>query len=328
MLFIVGPTAVGKNLLALGLALSFDGEIVNADSRQIYRFMEIGTAKPSVTDQALVPHHLIDILEPDARFSLALFLELAHQAIQDIQARGKLPIVVGGTGQYIRAILEGWQVPRVPPDGQLRQELEEEAKRDGAESLHRRLHQLDPEAASKIDPRNLRRVIRALEVFQVTGKPPSTVRHKHPTPYSPLIVGLTMSRQALYRRIDQRVEEMLETGLVEEVRGLLKLGYSPESPGLSTMGYKEITRHLRGELILEEASQRIKYETHRFARHQYAWFRLPDPRINWLQAGSEASGQAGGLVSEFLRRGDGYDKIASAQPTRVSDEIHQDARSR
>ncbi len=300
LIVILGPTAVGKSNLALRLALAFNGEIVNADSRQVYRLMDIGTAKPSLEDQGQVPHHLIDILNPDQEFSLALFLELAHQAIQDIHRRGKLPIATGGTGQYIWALLEGWQVPHAPPNARLRQELEEKAKQGGTEALYKRLSEIDPETASRVDPRNLRRVIRALEIYHSTGKAPSAVRRKQPPPYHRLIIGLTTTREDLYRRIDRRVDEMLEKGLVAEVHDLLRMGYSSASPCMSSMGYREIALHLRGEFTLEEAARRIKYETHRFARHQYAWFRLSDPRIHWLEVGPDLDLEAEALVKEFL----------------------------
>ena len=303
---------MGKSGLALPLARAFNGEIVGADSRQVYRLLDIGTAKPSSEDRAEVRHHLVGILDPEQEFSLALFLSLARKAIQDIHSRDKLPIVVGGTGQYIRALLEGWQVPHVPPNPKLRQELEEQANREGADSLHRTLYEIDAETASKISPNNLRRVIRALETYYGTSIVPSTLRRKQPPPYHPLIIGLTTSRENLYGMIDRRVDEMLEKGLVDEVRSLLDMGYSPELPCMSSMGYKETALHLIGELTLEEASQRTKYETHRFARRQYAWFRLKDPRIHWLEAGDNLRPKAEALVKGFLIEGHGCGTIAPA----------------
>ena len=302
VLIVAGPTAVGKSALALRLSRAFDGEIVNADSRQVYRYMDIGTAKPSPEDRNSVPHHLIDVLDPDQEFSLAMFLDLARGAIQDIHARGRLPIVTGGTGQYIWALVEGWRPPHVPPDPLLRQQLQREAGLDGGKALYERLHGVDPETASRIDPRNLRRVIRALEVHHATGAAPSTLRSKGPSPYNPVIVGLTTARDTLYSRIDHRVEEMMQKGLVAEVEGLLNRGYSSDLPSMSSMGYRETALHLKGELTLEEASQRIKHETHRFARHQYTWFRLKDPRVQWLEAGLGADRQAAALVMEALEK--------------------------
>ena len=311
VLFVLGPTAVGKSALALHLARAFDGEIVSADSRQVYRLMDVGTAKPSLHERASVPHHLIDILDPDQEFSLANFLELARQAVRDIHSRGKLPIAVGGTGQYLCALFEGWRVPAVPHDPRLRRELEEEAKRKGNEALHRQLSEVDPEAASRIDTRNVRRVIRALEIYRTTGTPPTNLRRKAQPPYHSFIIGLTTSREELYRRIDRRVEQMLKQGLEAEVRNLVNMECSAESPPMSSMGYKQMALFLAGGCTLREASQRIKFETHRFARQQYAWFRLADPRIHWLETGPKVTAQAAALVEGFLREGYACGKIAS-----------------
>ena len=302
---------MGKSAQALYLAQGFDGEIINADSRQVYRYMDIGTAKPSLEAQAQVPHHLVDILDPDQEFSLAMYLQLAGQAIWDIQSTGRLPIVTGGTGQYIWALLEGWQVPPVPPDAQLRHELEEKAKQEGVEALHKRLLEVDADSASRIGPHNLRRLIRALEIYHATGIAPSTMRRKGSPPYRSLVIGLHMQREELYRRIDRRIEGMIDNGLLGEVGKLLRMGYSPDLPCMSSMGYKEIALHLNGELTLEEASHRIKYETHRFARRQYAWFRLNDPRIHWLRAGAGVNDEAVALVEGWFRQDHGCVRIAS-----------------
>ena len=313
VLFVVGPTAVGKSALALHLALAFNGEIVNADSRQVYRLMDIGTAKPSPGDRERVRHHLIDILDPDQDFNLAVFLRMAREAIQGIRNRGKLPIVAGGTGQYIWALLEGWQVPHVPPHAGIRRELEDEAGRDGAGVLHQRLHEVDPQTASTIDPRNLRRVIRALEIYLTVGAAPSSLRRKHAPPsHRSFVIGLTLDRKALYGKIDRRVDDMLRRGLVEEVQDLLRAGYSPGLPCMASMGYREAALYLNGELTLEEAAQRIKYETHRFARRQYAWFRPADPRIHWVEAGLDVDRRAGDLAEKFLSEASDCGKIASA----------------
>ena len=312
VLFVVGPTAVGKSALALHLALAFNGEIVNADSRQVYRSMDIGTAKPSPGNRERVRHHLIDILDPDQDFSLAVFLHMAREAVQDIQNRGKLPIVAGGTGQYIWALLEGWQVPHVPPHARIRRELEDEARRDGADALYQRLREVDPQTASMMDPRNLRRVIRALEIYLTTGAAPSSLRRKHAPSHRSFVIGLTLDRKALYGKIDRRVDDMLRRGLVEEVQDLLRAGYSPGLPCMASMGYREAALYLNGELTLEEASQRIKYETHRFARRQYAWFRPADPRIHWVEAGLDVDRRAEDLAEKFLREASDCGKIASA----------------
>ena len=288
---------MGKSALALHLAEAFDGEIVNADSRQVYRYMDIGTAKPSPEEWQRVPHHLIDILDPDQEFTLATFLELAKKAIEDIHRRGRLPVLVGGTGQYVWALLEGWKVPRVAPDPSLRQKLE--AK--GRDALYRELEEVDPDSASSIGPTNVRRMVRALEVYYLTGVPFSRTRRKGDTPFRSLVLGLTVPRQELYRRVDGRVDIMLSEGWLDEVKGLLDRGYSPDLPSLSSLGYQELVSHLRGETSLSEAVERVKYNTHRFARHQYAWFRLKDPRIRWLEIGPEAAKEADAAVERFLR---------------------------
>ena len=300
LIAIVGPTASGKSRLALHLARAFNGEIINADSRQVYRHMDIGTAKPSVDDQRLVPHHLLNIIEPDVQFDLATFLRLAKAAIRDITGRRRLPIVVGGTGQYVWALLEGWQVPTGSPDPSLRRALQEEARLSSPETLHRRLANVDPQAAARIHPRNVRRVIRALEVHQSSQGLTSGQRAKHPPSFRSLVLGLTLERQALYQQIDQRVDEMVDRGLVEEVRHLLEMGYSPDFPAFSSAGYREMALHLQGQLPLGEAIQQIKYATHRLVRRQYSWFRPADSRIHWLDAATDPLPRMSVVVGEFL----------------------------
>lgn len=279
---IIGPTAVGKSELAFSLAQTLDGEIVNVDSRQSYRYMDIGTAKPSLEERRAIPHHLIDIVDPDEAFSLALYQSLAYRAIEDIQQRSKLPLLVGGSGLYMWSLIENWQIPQVPPDPEFRRHMEERAARAGIDSLYQQLLRIDPAAAKKIDPRNVRRVIRALEVCQVTGSPFSQLQRKKSPRFETLLLGLTANRDELYRRIDQRVDDMIKQGFVEEVKGLLDKGYGFELPAISSVGYKQIGRFIQGEVDLPTAIQQIKFETHRFARHQYAWFRLDDPSIHWF----------------------------------------------
>lgn len=293
---IVGPTAVGKSALALFLARRFDGEIVNADSRQVYRRMDIGTAKPSLEERRQVPHHLIDILDPDQEFSLQVFLKRAREAINDICSRNKLPLLVGGTGQYIWALLEGWCPPKAAPDHGLRARLQAM----GADGLFRELERVDPESAASIGPHNVRRLVRALEVYHRTGLPFSQARRKSSPEYDPLVLGLTAPRPELYRKIDNRIDIMVESGWVEEVKTLLEQGYAPDLPSMSSVGYAELASHLQGEISLEEAVRRAKHRTHRFARHQYAWFRLRDPRIHWLESAPGAEMVAEALVREFL----------------------------
>ena len=288
LIAIVGPTAAGKSALALRLAQHLGGEIVNGDSRLVYRHMDIGTAKPTPQERALVPHHLVDILDPDEPYSLALYLAQARQAIGDIQQQGRLPLLVGGTGQYIWGLLEGFRAPQVPPNPSLRARLEAQAVEEGHQALWQRLQTIDPVAASRIDPRNVRRVVRALEVYCETGIPFSQAQGRESPPYRSLVLGLTLERLRLYQRIDRRVEAMVESGWPQEVARLLEKGYSPELPAMSSLRYREMAACVRGEISLEEAVVRIKSATHRFARRQYAWFRLKDPRIHWLDGEEEA----------------------------------------
>ena len=283
---VVGPTSVGKSTLAARLAERLNGEIISADSRQVYRYMDIGTAKPSTAQLAVAPHHLIDIIDPDQEYSLALFLRQARAAANDIQSRSKLPIVAGGTGQYVWGLLEGWQVPEVRPDPALRRELEARARVEGASVLHEELAELDLAAARRVDPRNPRRVIRALEVYH--SSPRASSRPTRTPPDTQLLVlGLTLERAALYQRINERVDRMIEAGWVEEVEGLLGRGYTLEMPSMSGLGYREIGLHLSGEMSLQEASTKIKQRTRRFARQQYAWFKPDDKRIRWFQGTTE-----------------------------------------
>ena len=295
---IVGPTGIGKSRLALRLARDFSGEIVSADSRQVYRLMDIGTAKPTKQERSLVPHHLIDIISPDEDFNLARYQQLAGEAISDIQKRGKLALLVGGSGLYLWSVLEGWGIPEVPPDLQLRRELQEEAARNGVDKLYSELVSIDPLAAEKIDPRNVRRVIRALEVYRGKKIPFSQLQKKGPG-HSALIIGLTADRAELYRRVDLRVEQMVKQGLVEEVKKLVEMGYGLHLPSMSGIGYKQIGLFLRGELTLKAAVEKIKTETHRFVRRQYNWFRLNDNRIRWFDIQREIETEISPLVAGF-----------------------------
>ncbi|MCX2727884.1 tRNA (adenosine(37)-N6)-dimethylallyltransferase MiaA [Thermomicrobium sp. 4228-Ro] len=270
---IVGPTAVGKTATAIRLALEFDGEVVSVDSRYFYRGMDIGTDKPSVEERQGVPHHLIDILDPRDEYSLALFQRDARRAIEEIQSRGRLPLVTGGTPLYLRALLEGWRIPPAPPNPELRAQLELRAREERPEVLHRELALVDPAAAARIPPSNVRRVIRALEVFMTTGRPMSELEGKEPPDWCVLWIGLTMPREELYRRIDERVERQIARGLVEEVQRLLREGVPATAPAMTALGYRQIVAYLEGRTTLEEAIARIKYDTHRYARHQMTWLR-------------------------------------------------------
>ena len=297
---IVGPTAVGKTALSLELAKLFPAEIVSVDSRQVYRHMNIGTAKPTLEEQSQAPHHLIDIAEPADDFSLAAYLECAHCAIQEVRNRGRLPLLVGGTGQYLWALLEDWRVPSVAPDRRFREDMETLATEQGDEALYNRLRELDPESAAAIDPRNLRRVIRALEVHHQTGIPFSKMRSRGEGRYRSLVLGLTVPREELYQRIDRRVDRMMEAGWLDEVRCLLERGVTAEQPSMSSVGYRDLAAFLQGETSLEDAVRNAKSHTRQFARRQSAWFRLSDQRIRWLQSNENAVGEAYDLATGFL----------------------------
>jgi tRNA dimethylallyltransferase len=296
LIAIVGATASGKTSLAVELAQRVDGEIVGADSRQVYQRMDIGTAKPTPEERAAARHHLIDLVDPDEPFSLGLWLDLANEALEDVWVRGKTPLMVGGTGQYVWALLEGWRVPRVPPDGELRAELESRTASELVEELRR----VDPEAERFVDPRNVRRVVRALEVYHATGKPFSHWRTKQPAAFESLVIGRRLGREELYRRIDERVEAMFAAGLVDEVRGLLAEGYSRELPSMSGIGYREVCEYLAGEIDFETAVERTKTGTHRLARHQNSWFKAGDDRIRWVEAGEGAVDEATRLIRSAL----------------------------
>jgi tRNA dimethylallyltransferase len=299
---IVGPTASGKTALSLDLAERLNGEIVSADSRQIYRGMDIGSAKATPAERARAPHHLLDLVDPDQVLTLAEYQQLAYRTIADIHDRGRLPLLVGGSGQYVAAVLEGWRIPEVAPQSALREELAAEAAAHGAEALHARLAGLDPVAAARIDYRNVRRVIRALEVCLVTGRPISELQGKEPPPYRILRVGVTRPRPLLYERIDARVYWMIEAGLVEEVRRLADAGYDWNLPAMTGLGYRQIGLYLRGELPLDESIALVKQATRRFVQQQYNWFPLTDPAIRWLDPGETAVDEVGEWVKEMERR--------------------------
>ncbi|MFQ5575693.1 MAG: tRNA (adenosine(37)-N6)-dimethylallyltransferase MiaA [Anaerolineae bacterium] len=297
LITIVGPTGVGKTALAIAVARAFSGRIISADSRQIYRLMDIGTAKPTPQELAAAPHHLVDIVPPDYVLTLAEFQERAYAAINLAHAEGALPLLVGGTGQWVWAVVEGWGVPRVPPDPAQCAEL----AADGPAALHARLAAVDPAAAANIDPRNVRRVIRALEVYHKTGQPISRLQRKSPPPYRILLTGLTMPREQLYRRIDARIDRMMEQGLLAEVQSLLAQGYSLRLPSMSGLGYRQLGQYLAGAVTLDEAVAQIKKETRRFIRQQYNWFRPADDRIRWVDVSPGFEAGVLEMVGRFLR---------------------------
>ena len=299
LIVILGATASGKTGLALQFATALDGEIVGADSRQIYRGMDIGTAKPDAQQRESVPHHLLDIAAPDENPGLAKIQRMANAAIADIQRRGRVPLLVGGTGQYLSAIVEGWRIPVVPPNLTLRADLEAIAAEQGRAALHRQLASVDPTAASRTHPNNLRRVVRSLEVWHETGQPISAQQQRQSPPWDILQIGLQLERSALHQRADRRLEAMIDAGFVEEVRTLLQAGYSRDLPSMSGLGYRELAAHLLDDLPLDEAIQSAKYATHDFIRRQLTWFRGHDSGIRWHDA---ASLQPGALITELRVR--------------------------
>jgi tRNA dimethylallyltransferase len=302
LVVLVGPTAVGKTELSIQLAKNLGGEIISADSRLFYHGMDIGTAKPTIEERQIVPHHLVDVADPDQVWSLVLFQKAAQLAIADIQGRGKLPFLVGGTGQYIRAVSQGWQAPLQEPDYPMRDVLEKWAAEIGEYELHRRLELLDPDAAAAIDARNVRRTVRALEVIFGTGQRFSDQRQKSTSPYSLLTIGLIRPRTELYARIDKRIEAMLEAGFEGEVRNLLDKGYSAELPTLSAIGYREMISYIKGEMTLEDAVIQMKRMTRQFVRRQTNWFKATDPQIHWFDVNQNTTAD----IEAFIRSSQGW----------------------
>lgn len=283
LVVMVGPTGVGKTALAVELARRLDGEVVTADSMQVYKGMDIGTAKPTLKEMKDVPHHLIDVVPPDTPFNVAMYRDLAHAAIDQIHERGRLPIVSGGTGLYVRAILDEFLFPDQGADLGLRQTLQAEAQQLGNAGLHARLAAIDPTAADRLHPNDVRRVIRALEVHATTGRTMTEqiaeASAREPR-YRAVRIGLTRPREELYRRIDARVDELLRRGLVEEVRHLRER-YDMQKTALQGLGYKEIVAYLDGEVALEDAIYMLKRETRKYAKRQYTWFRR-DEAVIWF----------------------------------------------
>ena len=303
LLVIVGPTASGKSAVGMALARRLDGEIVSADSMQVYRGMDIGTAKPTPSEQAEIRHHLIDVADPDEVFNVARYQELASAAIDDAAVRGKLPIMVGGTGLYVDAVVRGFLFPDEGRNPAVR-ELEQEVTAEGGAPLHARLASCDPEAARRIHPNDLRRIVRALEVFEVTGRPITELRRKHVPvdAYSARLFGLTMPREALAERIDARVDQMVAAGLVDEVRRLLQMGYDGRSTAMQAIGYKEFAAYLAGCEGPEQAIDEVKLETRKYAKRQMTWFRKHDD-ITWIdvQVASDPSDVASEIMARLRR---------------------------
>ena len=291
VLALVGPTAVGKTALAQQLAEVLPVEVVSADSRAVYRWMDIGTAKPTPAERQQLPHHLIDVVDPDEPYSLAVYQHQALEAIARIRQRGRQPLLVGGAGLYVSAVCEGLRLPDVPPDAAYRLALEKRARQDGWQSLQQELANADPDSAARIDPRNVRRVIRALEVFHATGRPFSAwQKPDNDPPVECVQIGLNLERPALYARIDARIDAWIAGGLVEEVRGLIERGYAPSLPSMSGLGYREIARYVAGDLPLEAAVAQFKQATHLYAKRQVTWFGAR-PAIRWLDAAAASVDQ-------------------------------------
>jgi tRNA dimethylallyltransferase len=301
LVVICGPTATGKTDTAVQIAERMRGEIVSADSMLVYRGMNIGTAKPTAAQMCGIPHYLIDIIEPDQEYNAALFQVQARAVIADILRRRKLPLLVGGTGLYIRAVIDNYDFSGIGSNDLFRKELQNEAADHGSAMLHQRLQEIDPGAAAKFHPNDTRRIIRALEVYKLTGKPISTF-HKIDRPgrpiYDLLMFGLTSDREKLYQRIEQRVDQMIESGLVEEVQGLLNRGFSTELSSMRGLGYKEVAEYLAGRLPLVQAVDILKRNTRRFAKRQMTWFRR-DKRIRWLDPDRDDVAEA--IIIEISR---------------------------
>ena len=292
LLVLVGPTAVGKTRYSIEIARRWNAEIISGDSMQVYRGMDIGTAKIRPEETGGIPHHLIDIRDPEEPFAAGEFQRLARELIGEIAARGRLPFVVGGTGLYIESLLYGFDFPEAPADERIRAELQAYAEQHGAGALHGRLREVDPESAARLHPNDVKRVIRALEIAIGTGEAMSAkisgFREKRESPYAFCLIGLTMDRKVLYDRINRRVDAMIEAGLVDEVRRLLERGVPPEATAMQAIGYKEIVPHLTEGLPLEEAVERLKRDTRRYAKRQLSWFRRMHG-IEWVDVTDEGN---------------------------------------
>ena len=301
LIVILGPTAVGKTALSLDLAMKFNGEIISADSRLFYRGMDIGTAKPTKEEMVVIPHHLIDVANPEERWSLGKFKQSATEIIDDIHQRGRIPFLVGGTGQFIRAITQGWVIPELKADEQMRDVLTKWVEDEiGPEGLYERLTVVDPLAAENILPGNVRRTIRAFEVIFKTGRRFSVLRQREKVPYRILQIGLNRPREELDLRIEERVDDMIERGFLEEVRTLLKQGISREMPSMSALGYQQLSAYLEGEVSFEEAVEQIKKITKKFYRRQMTWFKLNDKEIHWFEVDEDTGGKVEKLIDQFI----------------------------
>ncbi|MGI6175276.1 MAG: tRNA (adenosine(37)-N6)-dimethylallyltransferase MiaA [Christensenellales bacterium] len=302
LIAIVGPTASGKTSLGISLAVRLNGEIVSADSVQVYRGMDIGSAKPSAEEQSIVPHHMIDVVTPDAPYNVSLFSYQARQTIKDIHARNKLPIVVGGTGLYVSAILRDMNFTDSKPDYAYRAQLEQIARQNGNAALHAMLREKDEASALAIHPNNKKRVIRALEIYHQSGQRMSEQNgriHDRPIQYDATVIGLDVQREILYQRIDQRADEMLQAGLLHEVKVLTK-EYGLDCIAFSALGYQQLIQYLKAEIAYDDAVAMIKRETRRFSKRQMTWFKR-DPLVRWVQAGERGGACIEDQIMDILR---------------------------
>ena len=302
LIVIAGPTASGKTGLSIGLAKALYGEIVSADSMQIYKYMNIGTAKPTDKEKDGVPHHLMDFLEPSENFSVADYCQMAHKVIEEIHSRGKIPILVGGTGLYIDSLVNNVDFDQDDENHEIRKELEELAEKEGVEAVHNILKEIDPETAEKYHPNNLRRVIRAIEFYRVTGKRISDHAKEEKTSlYDTVYFCIDWDREVLYDRINRRVDIMVEDGLVEEVKALLEKGYDKNSTAMQGIGYKEFYGYLEGSKTLEETLDEIKQSSRRYAKRQLTWFRR-NKNIHWLTPSENMLDDALMIINKTLKK--------------------------
>lgn len=286
VIIICGPTALGKTSIAIDLAKTFNGEIIGADSMQIYRHMNIGTAKPAPDEQSRVPHHMIDIVDPDEPFDARQFAIIAHEKIMNLHARSITPFVVGGTGLYIKALVHGLFEAK-PADSEVRMRLKQEAEIHGTGFLYKRLSKQDSKTAKRIHPNDTYRIIRALEVYELTGKMISELHREHrftDKPFRVLKIGLHMDREIIYDRINRRVDVMIDAGLVNEVKGLLGMGYSADLKSMQSIGYRHMVDFIEGRSSWEEALRTLKRDTRRYAKRQLTWFKA-DSAIVWKEPG-------------------------------------------
>ena len=302
LIVVAGPTASGKTRLAIDIAKSVNGEIVNADSMQIYKYMNIGSAKPTLEEQSEAKHHLIDFLEPDEEFSVANYTELAHKVIAEISSRGKIPIMCGGTGLYINSVVNDITFGEIETDYKLREELNELAKQHGSQYLLDILKEFDPVSAQRLHPGNLRRIVRAIEFYRTTGIPIS--EHQEMTKqkesrYEPLMLCVKWDREVFYDRINKRVDIMMNDGLLDEVKQLMEMGYTKELNSMKGIGYKEIIDYFEGNMSLEDTVNLIKQSSRRYAKRQLTWFRR-DKRIHWLDANEDFLAEGIQLCKEFI----------------------------